>query len=76
MFDIKEILKIFLSVFSFVKKKRLRATDVWFQYMLEISWNYSILNHKTINYKFCFVFQGVDNTGVFYKSRDKAVPLK
>ena len=27
---------VFLSVFSFAKKKRLRATDVWFQDMLEI----------------------------------------
>ena len=34
------------------------------------------INYKRINYKICFVFQGVDNTGVFYKSRDKAVPLK
>ena len=44
--------------------------------VLEIGCNYSILNHKRINYKICFLFQGVDNTGVFYKSRDKVVPLK
>ena len=52
-----------LSVFSFAKKKRLWATDVWFQDMLKIGYNYSILNHKRINYKICFFFQGVDNTG-------------
>ena len=54
----------------------LRVTDVWFQDMLEIGCNYSILNHKRINYKICFAFQGVDNTGVFYKTRDKVVPSK
>ena len=50
--------------------------DVWFQDMLETGCNYSILNHKRINYKICFVFQGVYSTGVFYKSQDKVVPLK
>ena len=29
-----------------------------------------------INYKIYLVFQVVDNTGVFYKSRNKVVPLK
>ena len=69
-------MKKFLSVFSFTKKKQLRATDVWFQNMLEISCNHSILNHKRIIYKIRFVVQGVDNTDDFYKSRDKVVPLK
>ena len=72
-----KILKIFLSIFSFAKKKkRLRATDAWYQDMLEIGCDYSILNRKRINHKICFVFEGVDNTGVFYRSRDKVVPLK
>ena len=66
-----------LILFSLLQKiKRLRATDVWFKDMLEIGCNYSILNHKRINYKICFVFQRVDNTGVFYKSRDNVVPSK
>ena len=49
---------------------------MWFQDMLKTVCNYSILKHKRINYKICFVFQGVDNTGVFYKSCDKVAPLE
>ena len=47
-----------------------------FQDILVIGCNYSILNHKRINYQICLVLKGVDNTGVSYKTRDKVVPLK
>ena len=75
MFDIRRHWKNF-HVFSFPKKKWLKATDVWFQDMLEIDLNYSILDHIRLNYKICFVFDGVDKTGDFYKSCDQVVPLK
>ena len=40
--------------------------------MLENGCSYSILNHKRISYKICFISQGVDNTeDAFHKSRDK-----
>ena len=77
MFDLTKYWKYFyLFSLSQKKKKRLRATDAWYQDMLEIGCDYSILNRKRINHKICFVFEGVDNTGVFYRSRDKVVPLK
>ena len=65
----KKILKIFLSVFSLAKKKGLKATNVWFEDMLETDCNCSMLNHKRIDYKICFVFQSLDNTVVSYKFR-------
>ena len=69
-------MKIFLICFLFCRKETIKGDRcVVPRYMLEIVCNYSILNHKRMNYKICFVFQGVDNKGVFWKSRDKVVPL-
>ena len=42
---------------------------MWFEDMLETDCNCSMLNHKRIDYKICFVFQSLDNTVVSYKFR-------
>ena len=47
-----------------------------FKRSFEVNCIYSILNYRRIDYKVCFLFQGVDNTVVIYKSRENVVPIK